>query len=119
LVQKAGADVVGFNCYRGPATMLPLIESVAKVIKTPLAALPVPYRTTEQEPTFFCLKDDQLPKGTVNGRPFPVALDGKLCTRFEIAEFTERCKELGVRYFGVCCGAGETPQHRRSGELVR
>jgi betaine-homocysteine S-methyltransferase len=59
-VQKAGADVVGFNCYRGPATMLPLIESVAKVIKVPLAALPVPYRTTEQEPTFFCLKDDQV-----------------------------------------------------------
>lgn len=111
-LEKAGADVVGFNCYRGPATMLPLIESVAKVIKTPLAALPVPYRTTEQEPTFFCLKDDQLPKGTVNGRPFPVALDGKLCTRFEIAEFTERCKELGVRYFGVCCGAG--PHHIRS-----
>jgi betaine-homocysteine S-methyltransferase len=40
--------------------MLPLIESVAKVIKVPLAALPVPYRTTEQEPTFFCLKDDQV-----------------------------------------------------------
>ncbi len=42
----------------------------------------------------------------MNNRPFPVALDGKLCTRFEIAEFTTRCKELGVRYLGVCCGAG-------------
>lgn len=59
-IQKAGADVVGFNCYRGPATMLPLIERVSKIIKTPLAALPVPYRTTEKEPTFFCLTDDQV-----------------------------------------------------------
>jgi len=49
---------------------------------------------------------EQLPACTVNNRPFPVALDGKLCTRFEIAEFTTRCKELGVRYLGVCCGAG-------------
>lgn len=55
---------------------------------------------------------EQMPKSTVNGRPFPVALDCKLCTRFEIGEFTERCKELGVRYFGVCCGAG--PHHIRS-----
>jgi len=105
--------------------MLPLIERVAKIIKTPLAALPVPFRTTEQEPTFFCLKDEQvstcwrfggctslttpaiqLPSSTTNGRPFPVALDGKQCTRFEIGEFTKSCKELGVRYFGVCCGAG-------------
>jgi len=111
-LEKAGADVVGFNCYRGPATMLPLIERVSKIIKTPLAALPVPYRTTEKEPTFFCLTDDQLPNSTVNGRPFPVALDGKQCSRYEIAEFTKSCKELGVRYFGVCCGAG--PHHIRS-----
>lgn len=111
-LERAGADVIGLNCYRGPATMLPLIERVAKIIKTPLAALPVPFRTTEQEPTFFCLKDEQLPSSTTNGRPFPVALDGKQCTRFEIGEFTKSCKELGVRYFGVCCGAG--PHHIRS-----
>jgi betaine-homocysteine S-methyltransferase len=59
-LEKAGADVGGFNCYRGPTTMLPLLEEVAKVVKMPLAALPVPFRTTEKEPTFFCLTDEHV-----------------------------------------------------------
>jgi methionine synthase I (cobalamin-dependent) len=80
-VQKAGADVVGFNCYRGPATMLPLIESVAKVIKVPLAALPVPYRTTEQEPTFFCLKDDQVEFSLALSCNRQCFVDSPLCAR--------------------------------------
>jgi betaine-homocysteine S-methyltransferase len=68
------------------------------------------YRTTTAAPLRLSVTERalglQLPACTVNNRPFPVALDGKLCTRFEIAEFTTRCKELGVRYLGVCCGAG-------------
>jgi betaine-homocysteine S-methyltransferase len=59
-LEKAGADVAGFNCYRGPTTMLPLLEEVSKVVKIPLAALPVPFRTTEKEPTFFCLTDEHV-----------------------------------------------------------
>lgn len=36
--------------------MLPIIERVSRIgLKIPLAALPVPYRTTDKEPTFFCL----------------------------------------------------------------
>lgn len=124
--QKAGADVVGFNCHRGPATMMPLLELAVKAVKCPIAALPVPYRTSEKEPTFFSLTDDQvklkvnsiftsacalfmlpqLPACTVNNRPFPVALDPKLCSRYEIAEFSRKAHELGVRYLGVCCGTG-------------
>lgn len=111
-LEKNGADVVGLNCYRGPDTMLPLLEKIVKVIKIPVAALPVPYRTTENEPTFMSLTDDNLPKCTVNDRPFPVALDGKTCTRFEIAEYTKKALNLGIKYFGLCCGAG--PHHVRS-----
>ena len=44
----AGADVVGLNCIRGPATMLPLLREIRAAVKTPMAALPVPYRTNEQ-----------------------------------------------------------------------
>ncbi len=47
-----------------------------------------------------------MPQNTVNGRPFPVALDSSCCTRYEVAEFATTCNELGVRYMGVCCGAG-------------
>ena len=45
-------------------------------------------------------------------RPFPVALDPFTCTRHEIAGFTAAAFELGVSYFGVCCGAA--PHHIRA-----
>ncbi len=107
----AGADVVGLNCSRGPATMLPLLERIVEAVKVPVAALPVPYRTTEQEPTFQSLRDPQchcLP----GEMPFPVALDPFTCNRFELAEFAKAAYALGVRYIGVCCGA--MPHHIRS-----
>ena len=51
----AGADVVGLNCGRGPATMLPLIAEIVEAVDVPVAALPVPYRTTAEQPTFQSL----------------------------------------------------------------
>jgi betaine-homocysteine S-methyltransferase len=41
-----------------------------------------------------------------------VALDPFTCNRYEIAEFGRDAYDLGVRYLGVCCGAG--PHHIRS-----
>jgi len=111
-LEANGATVVGFNCGRGPWSMLPELQRVLKVVKIPVAALPVPYRTTEMEPTFFSISDPRCPVKVVNDRPFPVALDPLQCNRFEIAEFTKRAQQLGVRYFGLCCGAG--PHHVRS-----
>ena len=54
-IEDAGADVVGLNCIRGPRTMLPLLEEVRDACDGHIAALPVPYRTTEAEPTFQSL----------------------------------------------------------------
>ena len=45
--EQAGASVVGLNCIRGPRTMLPLLERVRDAVSCEVAALPVPYRTTE------------------------------------------------------------------------
>src|SRR2546425_9949291 len=56
-IADAGADVVGLNCIRGPATMMPLLQQVRKAVKTHMAALPVPYRTNESEPSFQSLRD--------------------------------------------------------------
>ena len=110
-LQDAGADVVGCNCTRGPDTMLPLLAEIVAVCEVPIAALPVPYRTTEAEPTFQSLTDacHGHPKGE---RAFPSHLDPLTCTRFDIARFTAEARALGVRYFGVCCGAG--PHHIRA-----
>lgn len=107
----AGADVVGLNCIRGPKTMLPLLEEMVRAVDVPVAALPVPYRTDTEQPSFQSLRDPANARSD-GDRPFPIALDPFTCNRFEIADFTRRARELGVRYFGVCCGAG--PHHIRS-----
>ena len=107
----AGADVVGLNCIRGPATMMPLLREIRAAIKTPMAALPVPYRTNATEPSFQSLRDAHW-HGDWGARPFPTALDPFTCNRFEIAEFGRDALALGIRYLGVCCGAG--PHHIRA-----
>ena len=106
-LEAAGADVVGLNCARGPRTMLPLLKRIREAVAGRMAALPVPYRTTAEEPTFQSLSDPELEL-----RPFPTRLDPFVCTRDEIGEFGTRAYELGIRYLGVCCGAG--PHHIRS-----
>jgi betaine-homocysteine S-methyltransferase len=110
-LEAAGADVVGLNCSRGPQTMLPLLGEIREAVSVPVAALPVPYRTNEQQPSFQSLEDptgQDLP----GGRPFPTALDPFTCTRYEIADFAIAAHELGVGYLGVCCGAA--PHHIRA-----
>jgi betaine-homocysteine S-methyltransferase len=99
----AGATVVGLNCIRGPRTMLPLLGAVVKAVDVPVAALPVPYRTHDVEPTFQALD---------GGRAFPVALDPHTCDRYEVGEFARAALGLGVRYLGLCCGAA--PHHIRA-----
>ena len=106
-----GADVVGLNCIRGPATMMPLLKQIRAAVKCHVAALPVPYRTTQDQPTFQSLRDPHW-HGEDGSRPFPIALDPFTCNRFEIADFGRQAAALGVRYLGVCCGAG--PHHIRA-----
>src|SRR5437870_8629887 len=107
-LEDAGAHGLGVNCARGPATMLPLLREIRAAVTCHVAALPVPYRTTPAEPTFQSLTDASAPEG----RPFPTGLDPFLCSRYEIAEFGRAAYEAGVRYLGVCCGAGT--DHGRS-----
>jgi betaine-homocysteine S-methyltransferase len=110
-LEDTGADVVGLNCARGPETMLPLLRQIRPAINGYLAALPVPYRTHDDQPTFQSLQDASY-QSFPDGQPFPTALDPFTCNRYEIADFTREAAEIGVRYFGVCCGAA--PHHIRS-----
>ena len=105
-VEDAGADVVGLNCSRGPATMLPILDRVRAAVSCPVAAQPVPYRTTREEPTFVSLHGDD------GSRAFPVALDPFLLTRFEMADFAVAARDLGASFIGICCGGA--PHHVRS-----
>ncbi len=107
-LEAAGADVVGLNCHRGPATMMPLLKSIRAAVRCHVAALPVPYRTTPGQPSFMSLTDPCCG----NERAFPVGLDPFVCTRAEIGAFGREAFALGIRYLGVCCGAG--PHHIRA-----
>jgi betaine-homocysteine S-methyltransferase len=101
-----GARIVGLNCSRGPATMLPLLERIRATVDVPVAAQPVPYRTSPASPAFesLCCEDGR--------RAFPIELESFQCTRFEMAEFALRAREAGVDYIGICCGGG--PHHVRA-----
>jgi len=107
-LEAAGADVVGLNCHRGPKTMMPLLREIRAAVKCDVAALPVPYRTTAEQPSFMSLTDPCCG----NARAFPVGLDPFLCTRQEIFDFGREAFAHGIRYLGVCCGAG--PHHIRA-----
>jgi len=106
LLEKNGADVVGFNCHAGPGTMLPILKQLRASVKCHIAAQPVPYRTTTSEPSFAVLTDKETGVNL-----FPLGLEQHQCTRFEMAEFAKAAKELGVNYIGICCGGA--PFHVR------
>ena len=107
-MEEAGADVVGLNCHRGPRTMLPLLKEIRAAVKCHVAGLPVPYRTHPAQPSFMALRDpccgDRM--------AFPDGLDPFLATRSEIFDFGREAFDAGIRYLGVCCGAG--PHHIRA-----
>jgi betaine-homocysteine S-methyltransferase len=109
-IEAAGADVVGLNCARGPATMLPLLEEVRAAVAIHVAALPVPYRTHATEPSMQSLRDP-LADGP-DHRAFPTGLDPFTCTRGEVARFSAEALALGIHYLGLCCGAA--PHHVRA-----
>ena len=68
--------------------MLPLLRRRAGGRRRPIAALPVPYRTHDGEPSFQSLR--------TAGAAFPIALDPFTCTRYEIADFAREALRLGV-----------------------
>ncbi len=111
-LEARGADVVGMNCFRGPQTMMPYLRKIREAVSCHVAALPVPYRTNENQPTFFNLDDNngcRVP--SPHGRTFPTALDPLYCNRYEIRQFAEEAWKLNIKYQGVCCGAA--PMHIR------
>ncbi len=104
-LEQAGADVVGMNCFRGPATMMPYLREIRAALSCPVAALPVTYRTNEAHPTFFNLPDENgCACPSPHGRTFPTALDPMQVSRYEIRQFAEQAYAMDIRYLGVCCG---------------
>ena len=105
-LEQKGANIVGMNCFRGPTTMMPYLREARKKIKCHMAALPIPYRTSEENPTFFNLPDyPNCNCPSPHGRTFPTALDPLFMNRYEVRSFAEEAYKIGIKYLGVCCGA--------------
>ena len=52
MLEDAGAEVVGMNCNRGPATMWPLLVEIRQAVACEVAAIPVPFRTNVRNAHF-------------------------------------------------------------------
>jgi len=90
-LEQRGADVVGMNCFRGPDTMMPYLREAREVLKCHMAALPLPFRTTDEHPTFFNLPDENgCTCPAPHGRTFPTALDPLYCNRYEMRELAKK-----------------------------
>ena len=108
MMEDQGADVVGLNCYRGPEMTMKLLKEIRNKVSCHVAALPVPYRTSEEYPGFLNQpKEFADPKcSSIPGdNIFPVALDHLYCNRFEMGDFAKNCKDINVNFIGICCGA--------------
>ena len=115
IIEDLGADVVGLNCYRGPEMTMKHLKDIRKNVSCHVAGLPVPYRTTEKDPTFLNIKDNQC--DCIPGdNAFPIALDNLYCNRFEMAEFAKDCVQQNINFIGICCGA--EPHHVREMALA-
>jgi len=92
ILEDAGADIVGTNCWQDPERMLPTIEQMRESVKCYVAAQPVAYRCTAEVPFF------------TGQSGFPDKLDPYQLTRYQLGDFAEQALELGVNYIGGCCG---------------
>lgn len=117
-LSEAGAEVVGTNCFRGPATIDPVLDDIAAAAPDAVkCAMPVAYRTTHEHPTFFNLPDERNTAELPNGRTFPDALEAQLHNRYEMADFAKAAREKGYQVIGVCCGASVI-HHRAVAEAL-
>jgi methionine synthase I (cobalamin-dependent) len=99
---ELGATLVGVNCSRGPATMIDVVEHICREVPPEkVCALPIMYRTTPEEPTWQVFTDKGCPE---NNPVYPDGLEPFYISQVEVVQFTKRCLELGLRYFGLCCG---------------
>ncbi|WP_026701748.1 homocysteine S-methyltransferase family protein [Salibacterium aidingense] len=105
ILSEKGALVVGMNCFRGPTTMQPYLKGIRNEVEGYVGGLPIPYRTTEEHPTFFNLPDGGCSCSLPTETTFPTSLDPLYHNRYEIAEWAKEAKDIGINYIGLCCGA--------------
>ncbi|XP_070570375.1 S-methylmethionine--homocysteine S-methyltransferase BHMT2-like [Ptychodera flava] len=107
-LKDAGADVVGLNCARGSATMMPIMHEIRKVCKVRRQDF---YRSSLGYPCCSVALSSGRPctrrpeeSPAEHEQLFPTNLEVASCSHGDIVEFGKECKELGIQYVGICCG---------------
>ncbi|CAB3986855.1 betaine--homocysteine S-methyltransferase 1 [Paramuricea clavata] len=96
---KAGADVIGVNCKFDPQESL---KAVAKM-KEGLEKAGLKAHLMFQPLGFHCPDADNK-HGYLALPENPFALEPRQLTRWDVHKLTRSAYDLGVRYFGGCCG---------------
>jgi betaine-homocysteine S-methyltransferase len=89
----AGADIVGVNCLNGPEQQVAIATEMREAVSGYLAAQPVAYRTTDDQPDFTATPN------------FPYALDPLQLSRQDMARYARQARDKGIDYIGSCCGS--------------
>jgi betaine-homocysteine S-methyltransferase len=89
----AGADIVGVNCLNGPEQQLPIAVEMRRAVSSYVAAQPVAYRTTGEQPDFTAWES------------FPYGLSPMQLARGEMAAYAVKAQEAGINVIGSCCGS--------------
>jgi betaine-homocysteine S-methyltransferase len=95
-LRDAGADIVGVNCLNGPEVQLPIAIEMRAAVEGFVAAQPVAYRTSVEQPDFTAMPN------------FPYELDPLQLSRHEMGDFARRARDEGIDYIGSCCGSVQT-----------
>lgn len=95
-----GADIVGVNCSFDPEVSLITAEKMRTATHAYVACQPIAYRTLDPSVPFTLFPE------------FPLALESRQLTRFELADFAIRASARGINFIGGCCGVA--PYHIRA-----
>ena len=92
ILEDAGADIVGVNCWTDSERTLPIAAAMRDAVDCYVAAQPVAYQCSH-ETTFFTATPG-----------FPDKLNPYQQTRYVLGDFARKAKDLGINYIGGCCG---------------
>lgn len=102
-LRDAGADIVGVNCLRNPAFMLPIAKEMRQAVRGPVACQPTAYRTPRAVPDFTATE------------AFPYETETLVLSRRAMGFYAAEARSIGINYIGSCCGS--VPIHVR--EMAR
>jgi len=102
-LHDAGADIVGANCLRNPAFLLPIAKEMRQAVSGFVACQPTAYRTPTGMPDFTATKE------------FPFETETIVLSRKILGSYAAEADAAGINYIGSCCGS--MPIHVR--EMAR